>query len=270
MRGLWLLPASAAISLMLLLLPFAPVRAATAKTVVIKQMQFQPSQLSVEPGDTITWKNEDIFTHTVTSDDGSFDSGPIEPGKSWTTTITKAGTLGYHCRPHPNMKAAVVVGGDDDHEHEASGHHAEHGSGSLAFKPPTGPQELHPILVNFTAALVPMALLSDLLGLFLRRRSLHDAGSWMMLYAAAITPLTVVAGWWGKLAGDSDVHGRLIIVHQWLGTFAAVLFIGLAMWRWSLYKRDLPPNVSYLVAALIAVLALVYQGSLGGSMVFGR
>jgi len=37
-----------------------------------------------------------------------------------------------------------------------------------------------------------------------------------------------------------------------------------------IYKRGVPPGVAYLVCALIAVLALVYQGSLGSMMVFGK
>lgn len=48
---------------------------------------------------------------------------------------------------------------------------------------------LHPILVNFTAALVPASFVSDVLGRFLRRESLRSAAWWMLLYAAIITPL---------------------------------------------------------------------------------
>src|SRR4051794_15951822 len=57
------------------------------QTVIIKQMHFQPPTLNVQTGDTVKWQNEDIFTHTVTANDGSFDSGPIAPGSSWQTTI---------------------------------------------------------------------------------------------------------------------------------------------------------------------------------------
>jgi hypothetical protein len=54
-----------------------------------------------------------------------------------------------------------------------------------------------------------------------------------------------------------------------LGTMAAVIFILLAVWRWNLRKRGLPPSATFL-DALLAVLALVYQGSLGGAMLFGK
>jgi len=239
--------------------------------VIIKQMHFDPSQVTVQAGDTVEWKNEDIFSHTITADDGSFDSGLIAPGHSWQITFKSAQTVAYHCRPHPNMTASVSVQGATQ-----PGEHANTGTGAggansatLKWSPPRMPEEFHPILVNFTAALVPLALLSDILGLIFRRQSLHHAAWWMVLFAAAITPFTAAAGWWWKLKVGSTLPPNLITVHQWLGTSAVVLFALLAVWRWSIHKRDASPSLAYLTFALIAVLALVYQGSLGGRMVFG-
>jgi plastocyanin len=77
--------------------------------VIIKQMHFDPPQMTIQTGETVEWKNEDIFSHTVTADDGSFDSGLIAPGGSWQMTIKTAGKFGYHCRPHPNMTATLIV-----------------------------------------------------------------------------------------------------------------------------------------------------------------
>jgi plastocyanin/uncharacterized membrane protein len=239
--------------------------------VIIKQMHFDPQQLTVKPGDTVLWKNEDIFAHTATADNGSFDSGLINPGSSWQTVIQRKGTIGYHCGPHPNMRAELIVqaaGQEGTHANEANAH-AE-GAATLKWSPPRSPEQFHPILVNFTAALLPLALLSDALGLIFRRQSLHNAAWWLVLYAAVITPFTAAAGWWWKHAAGSELPAKLITVHQRLGTAAAVLFIILAVWRWSIYKRGVPPSIAYLFCALIAVLALVYQGSLGGMMVFGK
>jgi plastocyanin/uncharacterized membrane protein len=241
------------------------------QVVVIKQMHFEPATLNVKAGDTVQWKNEDIFTHTVTANDGSFDSGPIAPGSSWQTAIKKSGAIGYHCGPHPNMTAELVVGqagaqGQGGHG-TAEG---EPGQASLRWSPPKRPDEIHPILVNFTAALLPLALLSDLLGRLLRRQALHTAGFWMMVYEAAITPLTAIAGWWWKSTAASQLPAKLILVHQWLGTAAALLFVLLALWRWRFYRDGRQPSWTYLLFAFVAVLALIYQGSLGGSMVFGQ
>ena len=233
--------------------------------VIMKGIRFQPAELNVHPGETIEFKNEDIVAHTVTADDGSFDSGLIQPGSSWKMTVQKAGTIAYHCTPHPNMKAALIVSsGTQVKERNGTAH------GLPGFRPPRSPQELHPILVNFTAALLPLALLSDLLGRWLKRSSLHSAAAWMVLYAAIITPLTGAAGWWWKSQSAGTLPPELIVVHQWLGTSLALVFIVLAVWRWRLYKQNAVPTLPYLAFALVAVLALVYQGSLGGAMVFGH
>jgi plastocyanin/uncharacterized membrane protein len=238
--------------------------------VTIKQMHFDPAQIKVQAGDTVEWKNDDIFAHTITANDGSFDSGLIDPGHSWQKTFTTTQTVAYHCRPHPNMRATLSVQAASGHGSETkTGGTSEQGA-TLKWSPPTTPEEFHPILVNFTAALLPLALLSDILGRLFRRRSFHHAAWWMVLYAALITPLTAAAGWWWKRTAGADLPQRLITVHQWLGTSAVLLFAVLAVWRWRIHKRDASPGLAYLAFALVAVLALVYQGSLGGRMVFGQ
>jgi plastocyanin/uncharacterized membrane protein len=241
------------------------------RIVVMKQMHFDPPQMTVQAGDTVEWKNEDIFSHTVTADDGSLDSGLIDPGQSWRMTFKDAQTLAYHCGPHPNMKAALVVQGTGEEQTQANAAAgAAHSAATLKWSPPRTPEELHPILVNFTAALLPLAFLSDILGRIFRRQSLHHAAWWMVLFTAAITPLTAAAGWWWKLKVGPTLPAKLITLHQWLGTSAVVLFVVLAVWRWNIHKRDASPGLAYLAFALIVVLALVYQGSLGGRMVFGQ
>ena len=55
-----------------------------------------------------------------------------------------------------------------------------------------------------------------------------------------------------------------------LGSSLAVIFILLAIWRWRIQKKNAVPGVSYMVVVAIVTLALVYQGSLGGLMVFGK
>jgi plastocyanin/uncharacterized membrane protein len=242
-----------------------------ARVVVMQQMHFDPQRLSANVGDTVEWKNQDIFTHTVTANDGSFDSGPIKPGASWKTTMKSPGAVTYHCSPHPNMMAELSVASATEQQQPASSDNAGQGNHeSLRWAPPHTPEEIHPILVNFTAALFPLAFLSDVLGRLFRRESLHNAACWMVLYCAAITPLTVAAGWWWKHAAASNIPPRLITVHQWLGTLAAILFIALAAWRWQIKRRAASPGLAYLLIAFVAVLALVYQGSLGGRMLFGH
>ena len=88
-----------------------PVAAAPGRLVSasIKNMQFAPSRFEVAAGTTIEWKNEDPLAHTVTGSEGSWDSGPIEPGGNWRYTFDRAGTYAFNCTPHPFMRGTVVV-----------------------------------------------------------------------------------------------------------------------------------------------------------------
>ena len=70
---------------------------------------FSPGLDLVQPGTTITWTNTGDVGHTVTSDDGVFDSGDMPSAASFTFTFDTPGTYWYFCRPHPFMRARVVV-----------------------------------------------------------------------------------------------------------------------------------------------------------------
>jgi plastocyanin len=78
-------------------------------TVTIEATSFKPESLTVAAGDKVVWVNKDPFPHTATSTTGGFDSGNIEPDKSWTFTAVKKGEFGYICSLHPTMKAVLKV-----------------------------------------------------------------------------------------------------------------------------------------------------------------
>jgi uncharacterized membrane protein len=131
-------------------------------------------------------------------------------------------------------------------------------------------QHLHPILINFTAALVPASVGSDLLGKFFRKDSFRSAAWWMLLYATLVTPLTVIAGWfWKQTLPAAALPADLIFIHQWLGTLLAFLFVILTIWRGKLFFKDKDPGVLYLIFAGLVVGVLMFQGNTGGKMVFG-
>jgi plastocyanin len=86
----------------------------TPKTwsVAIEDFYFEPADAAIQPGDTIMWTNEGNSPHTVTSDDGQFDSGVLNPGDTFAVTFTGGdGTLTYHCKIHPSMTGSVSGGG---------------------------------------------------------------------------------------------------------------------------------------------------------------
>ncbi len=82
---------------------------AGAQSVAIQDFSFQPASLTVSVGSTVTWTNKDNVGHTVTADDGSFKSGTIGGGATFTQTFARAGTYSYHCSIHAYMKATVTV-----------------------------------------------------------------------------------------------------------------------------------------------------------------
>lgn len=135
--------------------------------------------------------------------------------------------------------------------------------------PPFSWQNIHPILVNFTAALIPVSVFSDVLGKLLRRESLNHTAWWTLLYATAITPGTALAGWFWKRSIEAALPADMIAVHQWLGISLAAAFIILTVWRGMLHQRGKSPGVAYILLAALVSGALIYQGHLGGSMTFG-
>ena len=85
------------------------------------RLRFDPPRLSVAAGTTLLVANVGGKPHSLTADDGSFDSGIVDPGpeggrfagKNASVTLTKPGTFGFHCEIHPAaMKGVVTVTGD--------------------------------------------------------------------------------------------------------------------------------------------------------------
>ena len=74
-------------------------------------MYYSPQTLAVVLGvnNTVTWVNNDDTPHTVTSTDGSFNSGNLNPGQSWSYTFTSTGTYTYYCSYHSWMKGTIIV-----------------------------------------------------------------------------------------------------------------------------------------------------------------
>ena len=85
---------------------------ATANTVAveIKDFAFNPPEITVPVGGSVTWTNGDTVPHTATGlDRDALQSGAIAPGESFTQAFDTAGTVEYFCEFHPNMKGSIVV-----------------------------------------------------------------------------------------------------------------------------------------------------------------
>ena len=87
-----------------------PVSASAATFTVAAQFQnFGPGQLDILPGETVEWNNVSERTHTITADDGEFDSGDFTPGSKFSFTFANPGTFAYHCTKHAGMTGEIDV-----------------------------------------------------------------------------------------------------------------------------------------------------------------
>ena len=68
--------------------------------VTIQNFAFDPQSLTIPVGTTVRFVNKDSAEHTVTADDGSFDSGTLSSGQEFTFKFDKAGTYPYYCKFH--------------------------------------------------------------------------------------------------------------------------------------------------------------------------
>ena len=77
--------------------------------VSVVDFAFEPGTVTVPAGATVTWTNTGSRPHTVSADDGSFDSGRLDPGEQFSQTFDQPGTFAYHCGFHPEMQGSIVV-----------------------------------------------------------------------------------------------------------------------------------------------------------------
>jgi plastocyanin len=87
-----------------------PPATADAVTVRIDNFAFDSQTVTVAPGSTVTWVNQDDEPHTIVAEDGrSFRSRTLDTGDKYSFTFMRAGTFAYFCSVHPHMTGKVVV-----------------------------------------------------------------------------------------------------------------------------------------------------------------
>jgi plastocyanin len=84
-----------------------------AVTIDIPSISFDPAEVTVKAGTTVTWTNSDDLPHTVTKDGGpgpDFDSGDLDPGSGeFEQTFDEPGTVDYVCTIHPGQAGSITV-----------------------------------------------------------------------------------------------------------------------------------------------------------------
>ena len=105
-----------ALAAVLLLVPVGLASAQDADATVTMQpsLTFAPTTVHISPGQTVMWVNSSPLAHTVTADDGSFDSGLVDPDGTFSMSFDTPGTYQYYCQPHGSaglhgMAATIIV-----------------------------------------------------------------------------------------------------------------------------------------------------------------
>lgn len=78
------------------------------QTIVVANLEFGPAPTNLRVGDVVQWVNQDIFRHSATAVDGSFDLDLPPHGKA-RTVMKRAGVTAYYCRYHPGMKGRLKI-----------------------------------------------------------------------------------------------------------------------------------------------------------------
>ena len=93
------------------LLPVAEANGGAHEQVSIQNFAFDPSSLTINVGDSVTWTNNDGASHTASSTSGpeSFDSGTLAGSAFFNYTFNTAGTYDYQCNIHTSMTGSITV-----------------------------------------------------------------------------------------------------------------------------------------------------------------
>jgi len=103
-------PLSLAVAAAVMALPPASPAAAAPRvhTILIDKMMFGPAPAGIRSGDTIIWVNRDMFKHSATARDKSFNVD-LPPKSSGKTVIRHPGTIAFYCVYHPGMTGSLSV-----------------------------------------------------------------------------------------------------------------------------------------------------------------
>lgn len=131
-------------------------------TVAVVDNDYNPREVQIDPGGSVTWNQTGELPHTVTADDGSFDSGEMGQGDSFSHSFEEPGSYPYYCRFHggpggAGMSGVVVVSGEDG------------SSGGGAVDPPSeadaADHDAGATLADTGATVGPLALAVAVLGI---------------------------------------------------------------------------------------------------------
>ncbi len=123
-------------------------------SVSIIDRSFRPADLTIAAGGTIEWANDDGEAHTVTSSQGTFQSGILAAGATFSQTFEQAGSYPYFCAIHPEMRGTINVADEPGPATEPA---ADPSVAAGASAPPGSPEPLVDPAAMASAAVTPAA-----------------------------------------------------------------------------------------------------------------
>jgi plastocyanin len=85
--------------------------ASATRTVLMRNIEFNPRDLTIDPGDTVRWENEDSEPHDAIGEDDSFETPVIDQGETSEHTFQRSGEYPYFCSIHQGMDGTITVRG---------------------------------------------------------------------------------------------------------------------------------------------------------------
>jgi LPXTG-motif cell wall-anchored protein len=85
-------------------------RASATRTVAMRDIKFKPRNITIDPGDTVQWRNDDPERHNALGENGSFETPVIGEGETSSHTFNRKGSYPYFCSLHAGMEGRIAVG----------------------------------------------------------------------------------------------------------------------------------------------------------------
>ncbi len=135
------------------------------------------------------------------------------------------------------------------------------------------PHPLHPVFVHFTIGLTSIAIISYYLGMILPNQrwkaDLSICSTWMFLFSAIITLVTLTTGYlqYISVAHDSESH-LAMVSHRYWAIATSILLFAITIWSIIRYKKGVSSGILYPIALLGLISVLVTTAYKGGDLVY--